>query len=61
MFIRSVVTQVTDLDVSGKLPPEADINTMVNQLNDAVNALDLDVRLHVLLNDLVLLSVVTKT
>ncbi len=46
------------MDVSGKLPPEADISTMVNQLKDAINALDLDVRLHVLLNDLVLLPVV---
>ncbi len=44
-FSRAVVKQVTELDVAGKLPTEAEINDMVNQLRDGINALVLEVRL----------------
>ncbi len=40
---RAVVKQVTDLDVSGKLPSEAEIEAMVKQLRDGIDALNLDV------------------
>ncbi len=35
--------QVVYLDVSGKLPPKADIDAMVKQLSDGIVALNLDV------------------
>ncbi len=40
----AVVKQVTDLNVAGKLPPEADIQKMVDDLKSGITSLDLTVR-----------------
>ncbi len=39
----AVVKQVTDLDVAGQLPPEAEIQKMVDDLKNGITSLDLKV------------------
>ncbi len=41
----AVVKQVTDLDVAGQLPPEAEIQKMVDDLKNGIKSLDLQVNL----------------